>query len=178
MAAPTITTYKDLVTLPLKQATLLFFIKEDKILLAMKKRGFGKGRWNGAGGKVEAGETVEAAAIREAEEEIGLKAKRVYELAHLTFYFPLAPIGESWDVEVTVYGCTEWEGELRETEEMSPQWFNMEDIPYDDMWSDDVLWLPEVLEGKYLKATFMFDPDDSVIDARIEDVRKHGMPGL
>jgi 8-oxo-dGTP pyrophosphatase MutT (NUDIX family) len=36
----------------------------------MKKRGFGEGRWNGVGGKVEPGESIEAALIREAKEEV------------------------------------------------------------------------------------------------------------
>ncbi|CAN0505072.1 unnamed protein product, partial [Ectocarpus sp. 12 AP-2014] len=33
-----------------------------EILLGMKKRGFGEGKWNGFGGKVESGESVEEAA--------------------------------------------------------------------------------------------------------------------
>jgi 8-oxo-dGTP diphosphatase/2-hydroxy-dATP diphosphatase len=44
-----------------------------RILLGMKKRGFGMGKWNGFGGKVEPAETVEDAALRELEEEAGLK---------------------------------------------------------------------------------------------------------
>jgi 8-oxo-dGTP pyrophosphatase MutT (NUDIX family) len=37
--------------------------------VGLKKRGFGQGKWNGFGGKVEAGETIEAAAARELKEE-------------------------------------------------------------------------------------------------------------
>jgi len=51
-----------------KHLTLLFLIKEDQILLAMKKRGFGMGRFNGVGGKIEPGETIEQAMIRECQE--------------------------------------------------------------------------------------------------------------
>ena len=58
----------------MKLSTLCFLIEDDRILLAMKKRGFGEGKWNGVGGKVNEGETVEAAAIRETEEEIGVTA--------------------------------------------------------------------------------------------------------
>lgn len=32
------------------------------VLLGMKKRGFGAGKWNGFGGKVQPGETIEEAA--------------------------------------------------------------------------------------------------------------------
>ena len=47
-----------------KVLTLLFVRSLDKILLGYKKNGFGEGRWNGFGGKVEIGETIEAAAKR------------------------------------------------------------------------------------------------------------------
>ena len=43
----------------MRQSTLVFvFNKQKQILLAMKKRGFGVGKWTGAGGKVEDGETI------------------------------------------------------------------------------------------------------------------------
>ena len=45
-----------------------------RVLLGMKKRGFGAGMWNGFGGKVELGETVEEGARRELEEETGWRA--------------------------------------------------------------------------------------------------------
>jgi len=41
----------------------------SRLLLGMKKRGFGAGKWNGFGGKIEVGETPRAAAIREMKEE-------------------------------------------------------------------------------------------------------------
>ena len=37
--------------------TLLYLVENDNVLLALKKRGFGNGRYNGVGGKVENGET-------------------------------------------------------------------------------------------------------------------------
>jgi ADP-ribose pyrophosphatase YjhB (NUDIX family) len=51
----------------MKEATLCLLIEGDKILLAMKKRGFGVGKWNGLGGKVALGEKIIDAAIRELE---------------------------------------------------------------------------------------------------------------
>ena len=43
----------------MKISTLCFLVKDNQILLAMKKRGFGEGKWNGVGGKVNPGETIE-----------------------------------------------------------------------------------------------------------------------
>lgn len=38
----------------------------------MKKRGFGVGKWNGYGGKLDEGESIERCAIRELEEECSI----------------------------------------------------------------------------------------------------------
>ena len=44
----------------------------SEILLGLKKRGFGAGKWNGFGGKLHPGESVRECARRETEEECGL----------------------------------------------------------------------------------------------------------
>ena len=148
----------------LRKTTLLFLIKEEKgsikeICLAMKKRGFGKGRWNGVGGKVEEKERVEDAVIRETREEIDVLVKEMKKVAELSFYFPY---NSSFNQKVYVYFSSLWEGEPVESEEMSPKWFNINQIPYEEMWSDDPFWLPKVLEKKILKAIFKFRENDIV----------------
>lgn len=47
-----------------KVLTLAFVRESTRILLGLKKRGFGQGLWNGFGGKVQPGETIEAGAVR------------------------------------------------------------------------------------------------------------------
>ena len=55
-----------------KKILTLVFLREDcRVLLGMKKRGFGAGKWNGFGGKIETGETITEAAVREVKEECG-----------------------------------------------------------------------------------------------------------
>ena len=144
----------------MKQATLLFLIKDNQILLAMKKRGFGEGRWNGVGGKPAKGESITAAAIRECIEEIQVTPHHLKELATLNFSFPGAK--KESNQQVVVFICNAWEGKPVETEEMSPKWFKVNKIPYDKMWSDDKYWLPIVLEGKYVRADFHFDNNDNL----------------
>ena len=56
----------------------------------------------------------------------------------------------------TAGDCT---GEAIETEEAIPHWMSPEEIPYHDMWADDILWLPGMLEGKRFKGYFHFDQD-------------------
>ena len=64
---------------------------------------------------------------------------------------------------VHVFKADVYEGEPVETEEMRPQWFDTECIPYDEMWADDRHWLPLVLlKNKKINGRFHFD-DDSLI---------------
>ena len=142
-----------------KHTTLLFLLKDDTILLAMKKRGFGEGRWNGVGGKIEAGESIEQAAIRECQEEIGVTPGALERVANLTFTFD----GESSDIWTHTFIARDWQGEPVETEEMAPRWFRLADIPYETMWEDDRHWLPHVLDGKKVVATFKFDQNDKML---------------
>lgn len=154
----------------MKNLTLLFLKKDNEVLLALKKRGFGIGRWNGVGGKVEENETVEDAMIRECQEEINVKPLVYTKSAKI--YFNEWHEGKNRDFEVTVYISTEWEGDPEETDEMSPKWFKISDIPYDLMWPDDKFWLGTVLEGKKIKAYFALDETDTIIRHNLEIVDK------
>lgn len=149
--------------------TLLLIRSGDKILLAMKKRGFGEGKWNGVGGKIEPGETLEGALVRETKEEIGVTPKSWQAVAELDFIQD-AETTDPWHMYVYAYMCEEWEGEPTESEEMRPQWFEMGDFPYKDMWDDDPFWLPQVLEGKKVVGTFTFDSEDKLLTQTVSEV--------
>lgn len=149
----------------LRDSTLVFLTKRDEgkivqVCLAMKKRGFGQGRWNGVGGKVDAGETVEDAAKREAREEIAVDINVMTKVAELTFRFPHNP---AWDQLVHVYIAESWTGEPAESEEMAPDWFSPDNLPYASMWPDDIFWLPKVLNGERVKASFSFGEGDVIL---------------
>lgn len=151
-----------------KTMTLLLLRRDDKILLAMKKRGFGEGRWNGIGGKVEAGESVEQAVIREAEEEIGMTPSGLTQIALL--HFDEFMNGEPALMHAHVFEATAWTGEPTESDEMRPQWFALGDIPYDDMWSTDRYWLPQVLAGQKVIGDFTLNESDEVTTHTITEV--------
>lgn len=157
----------------LRNATLVFLIKKSQgqivdICLAVKRRGFGAGRLNGVGGKVEEQDkTIEDGAKREVMEEIGVEAKKLKKVAELTFYFLQ---NSEWDQLVHVYFCEVWNGMPVETEEMKPEWFLALKIPYWKMWPDDKFWLPEVLKGDLLKATFKFGENDVILEKEINIV--------
>lgn len=154
----------------MQDKTLLFLHKpvEQQLLLAMKKRGFGTGKWNGVGGKLEPGETIEQATIRETHEEIGVivPAHALVKKAELTFQYDAQP---EWDCLSHAYFVESWDGEPTESDEMRPQWFHYSDIPFHSMWEDDRHWLPRVLSGKFVRATFWFDLDGVLVEHKMHD---------
>lgn len=163
----------------MRQVSLCFLIKEENgnitdVLLALKKKGFGLNKWNGVGGKpkTENGEDVLASAFREVEEEICVKIKNPEKVAILDFYFPEELRDKNWDQQVHTYFVREWEGEPIETEEMAPRWFKVGEIPFDNMWSDDRFWVPLVLAGKKVRATFHFDEKDELRKQDVNVVEK------
>jgi 8-oxo-dGTP diphosphatase/2-hydroxy-dATP diphosphatase len=142
-----------------KVLTLCLVRDGSRLLLGMKKRGFGAGRWNGFGGKVEPGEAIEDAACRELEEECGVRAGRIDKRGVLDFIFR----GDPTALEVHVFKAEELSGEPKESEEMRPQWFDLDKIPYEVMWPDDEHWLPLFLEGKKFRGSFVFDGQNVII---------------
>lgn len=159
--------YEQTLTTPLKEATVLLLLKGDEVLLAMKKRGFGVGKWNGVGGKPNPNEDIKSTAIRESQEEIGITPSNLKNVAVFKYHFPHNNFG----MKVWVFTTTEWHGEPVETEEMRPKWFKLEEIPFKEMWVDDEVWMPKVFAGKLLTGSFMFGENDSIDDYYITEVQ-------
>jgi len=109
-----------------KIMTLCIIHQHPKVLLGMKKRGFGVGRWNGFGGKVNEGETIEQA--------------------------------------------DKFSGIPTESEEMKPEWFDIKEIPFSQMWTDDPFWMPLFLENKKFKGKFVFDENDNILEKELNEV--------
>ena len=145
----------------MKKTCLMFLRRDGEILLAMKKRSFGEGKWNGAGGKVEPGETALQAAIRETKEEIDVTVTNPKHVGTVLFIMADDP---EHDHDCDIFVATEWQGEPTETEEMRPQWFKEDQIPYDQMWADDPLWLPFLLDNKLFKGSTTLDEGRIVAD--------------
>lgn len=149
-----------------KLLTLVLITRPNQVLLGMKKRGFGQGRWNGFGGKVEKGETILEAAKRELFEESSLKSDDLKEIGLIDFEF----VGDPQILEVHVFTTSKFEGEPTESSEMRPQWFNVNDIPFDTMWPDDHLWFPLFLNGTKFKGYFLFEGHDKILKQTLDKV--------
>lgn len=152
----------------MKDVTLLFLLRDNHILLAMKKRGFGQGKWNGPGGKAQPGESIEAAAIRECQEEVGITPGELTSHGWIDFRMTHDP---AFGHRAHVFSATAWQGDPTETDEMRPRWFAIDAIPYHAMWSDDPLWLPLVLEGKQFRGAVTLGPGDAIVTADITELR-------
>ena len=133
-------------TLPLAPA--------DELLMIEKRRGLGADLYNGPGGKVEPGETPMAAAVRETREETGVAVADLDKRGEFDFYF-----GDEHVFCCHVFVARDVGGELRDTPEAFPEWRARKDVPYDEMWADDELWLPQVLDGDTIRGVFYFDAD-------------------
>ena len=139
---------------PVETATLLFVIKEDRLLLIRKKRGLGAGKINAPGGKLEPDETPLAAAIRETEEELCITPLSPIYAGEHRFQFR-----DGYSLHVYLYRAEDFIGTPTETPEAIPIWVHKDEIPYDEMWADDIYWLPPFIRGSSVFGTFIFDND-------------------
>ena len=143
-------------------ATLVFVIKNAEILLIRKKRGLGAGKINGPGGRLEPGESFAEAAIREAQEELRITPIDPRYAGETHFQFV-----DGYSIHVHVFTAQDFEGEPTETDEASPIWVPVDEIPYDEMWEDDRLWLPLVLDGVTFSGRYIFD-NDIMLDHQLD----------
>ncbi|HEY9584426.1 MAG TPA: 8-oxo-dGTP diphosphatase [Candidatus Paceibacterota bacterium] len=150
-----------------KLTTLIIIHDHPRLLLGMKKRGLGVGRWNGFGGKVHEGETIEEAAHRELMEEAGIKVQNLEKIGVNQFSWRNKP---EEILEVHVFKSTSFHGEPIETEEMAPKWFYADEIPFGEMWSDDVYWFPYFMRGIKFHGRYTFDEKDKVVDYSLQEV--------
>jgi len=165
----------DLDTPTPRARTLIFLLRqnsngEQEILLGLKKVRFGAGKVGGIGGKLDAGETILQAAVREMPEEssVLLNTADLNHVAHLDFKFPHRP---SWSQTAYVFCATHWTGTPQESEEIRPLWVPLSQIPYEKMWPDAAVWLPKILAGNKIAAEFIYGADNATLsDSKINSI--------
>ena len=143
-------------------ATLVFVVKDGQMLLIRKKRGLGAGKINAPGGRLEPGEAPLEAAIREAQEELCITPLNLSYAGENLFQFV-----DGYSIHVHVFKADDYEGAPTETDEASPIWSPVDAIPYEEMWEDDKLWIPHVLDGVRFYGRYLFD-DDVILDYALD----------
>ena len=151
---------KNNIKFPYKVNICYIINKNKEVLLQHKAHGFGKGKWNEPGGKIEKGETPEEGTIREVKEETGLIVKKLKKMGEIEFIFT---DNYSFNNYCYVFICNDYEGEPVDGGEGELKWFKKDKIPLDKMWDDDKYWLMDVLNGKQVKKRFYFDKNGNVL---------------
>jgi 8-oxo-dGTP pyrophosphatase MutT (NUDIX family) len=151
------------------EATCVFVVdmKKRKVLLGIKQRGPGNGRFNGPGGKVMPGDkSILERAIRELREESGIKAdeKELYKVGQIVFR-------NGDDNPCTVHffilkrDARRVKAMITESDEMKGfAWFSFDNLPFNKMIRGDREFIPRFLAGEHLRGYVKFGDDFSVVE--------------
>ena len=100
--------------------------------------------------------------MREVEEEVCVTPVDLSECGELKFQFT-----DGLSIHVFVYRARDCVGEVGETDEALPLWTPLSELPYDEMWADDRLWVPHMLAGTPFRGRFLF-ADDEMLGYELE----------
>ncbi|WP_400993536.1 8-oxo-dGTP diphosphatase [Agromyces sp. GXQ0307] len=159
--------------MPLPEVCVCYVLREvggrTEVLLGRKKHGLGAGNYVGLGGKLEPGESAVDAAVREVEEESGLvvAAGDLEARGRLTYLFPHR---EAWSQASNVFVVRRFAGDPVPSDELDPEWFGLDDVPFAEMWDDARRWLPDVLAGGTVGRTYVFGEDLATVVDELDHV--------
>lgn len=140
----------------MKLATLVYIEKNGKMLLMFrdkKQKDMHEKKYNGIGGKFEAGESPEQCMIRETQEETGITPTS-FRLAGVSTY-PKFYEDEDW--YLFIYHVTDFEGEEGICNEGSLEWVSISSLQDLNMWEDNKIFLKWLLEGKFFSSRFTYE---------------------
>lgn len=140
----------------MKLATLCYVQNNGKTLMLYrnkKENDYHEGKWNGLGGKFEAGETPEECAIREVEEESGLTMIDPVMKGHITF--PLFDGKDDW--YVFLFTANIFEGQLIDSPEGELEWIDNEKLTEINLWDGDKIFIPWLFKDKFFSAKFIYE---------------------
>ncbi len=113
--------------------------RDNRVLLAKRPEGKAMaGLWEFPGGKIEAGETPEAALVRELEEELGIQTWNSC-LAPLTF---ASHSYEDFHLMMPLFVCRKWDGILTPREGQELAWVRAADLRKFPMPAADIPLIP------------------------------------
>jgi 8-oxo-dGTP diphosphatase len=130
-----------------------------EVLLGLKLTGFGTGRVVALGGKIDGTETALAAAVREVQEESGvrLEPEALHDAGRIAWSFPARP---EWNMVAFLFSADAGNAEPHTSEEIEPRWYAVDGIPWQEMWKDAPYWLPALLAGRRVDARIVMSGDN------------------
>ncbi len=140
----------------MKLATLCYVMHEGKTLMlhrVKKENDYHEGKWNGLGGKFEAGETPEECAIREVREESGLTMLEPKLKGMITF--PMFDEKDDW--YVFLYTCERFTGSLIDSPEGDLEWIPNDKVYDLNLWEGDKIFLNWIYADRFFSAKFTYN---------------------
>ena len=136
-------------------ATLCYVRRQGKTLMLhriKKENDMHRGKWNGLGGKMEAGETPEECAVREVYEESGLIAESLYLKGFITF--PMFDGKRDWYVFLFV--IDHFSGEIIDSPEGQLAWIDDDKLLDLPLWEGDKIFLKWLDDERFFSAKFVY----------------------
>lgn len=146
--------------------TLCIVYKHPRVLLGYKKRGFGASTWSGFEGKTEENDSIENFAKRWLKKESGLTVVEMKEVGILSFEFK----NDGKKSITHVFKVSDFFGEEKESDEMAPKWFFIDEVPFKNMRLDSVYWMPLFFAGRNFEGKFIFEDDNTLLDKSVNIV--------
>lgn len=138
-------------------ATLCYVKRDGHTLMVhrnKKPNDIHTGKWNGLGGKFEAGETPEECVIREIQEESGLSIRNPKLCGLLMF-----PNFKGDDWYVFLFTVNEFSGELIDSPEGKLEWIEDSQLASLNLWESDHIFFPWIERGEFFSAKFEYEGD-------------------
>ncbi len=158
------------------ERAFVFFIKNKEILMSLTSYNPELQLYSGYGGGVDADETPEEAVVREAKEEadVVIRQEDLKKVAVLTRITKQIPENTQSVIKLTIFLCEKWEGEIKDLPGMKSAWFDFNKLPFDQMFPDNKICLPLVLEGKCVEmdSAFVKEGDDGKLELINRDIRE------
>lgn len=137
-----------------------FPVDQNYVLLGLQKSGKWEGYFNGFGGEILPDESIHDCARRELQEEAGIIAAE----GDLTLYGKIHYVHQQHAFRpsaVYVYLYEKWDGKYpRDCELMVENYLftpSQSQIPFNKMPPNDILWLPRILNGEFVKAELTYE---------------------
>ena len=164
---------------PLLKMVVGYLVKDSKVLLGVRTRvsdGLGHLIASGIGGRLEDGESAEDALVREILEEIEVHVTGYQKVGHVICLSPHHP---SWNLSVTYYLVTAFDGEPKKTEDIDPYWYPKNKLPLNDMWPDNQITVPLVLAGKRIAGSFLYGDNGKIVEHDLRELAPdEPIPGM
>lgn len=154
------------------EASLCFLLRADTILLVYGEYREGTKNWNGISAYKKGEEDIRQTAVRALYNEVKVEAisEALQQVAVLHLFEKTDEGHISETLKITVFLCEQWRGEPTHTAGLQPQWFPLETIPYDKMFTDSRHWLPRIIEGEQLIVEILQEKDPTTQLREVKDV--------